>query len=45
MVKLPRVKEVTVMTKADLAPADQGERACGLRKGLAGALPEVKGKF
>ena len=44
-VQLPRTRKVTVMDKAVLAPADQGERACGLREGLAGALPKVKCKL
>ena len=44
-VQLPRKREVTVMDEAVLAPADQGERACGLREGLAGALPKVKCKL
>ena len=39
---MPRKREVMVMDEAVLAPADQGERACGLREGLAGALPKVK---
>ena len=44
-VQLPRKREVTVMDEAVLAPADQEERACGLREGLAGALPKVKCKL
>ena len=42
---MPRKKEVTVTARAGLAPADQGKRACGLSKGLTGALTEVKAYF
>ena len=44
-VQLPRKREATNMGEAVLAPADQEERACGLRKGLAGALPKVQCKL
>ena len=30
------------MVETVLAPADQEERACGLREGLAGALSKVQ---
>ena len=44
-VQLPRKREATDMDETVLAPADQEERACGLREGLAGALPKVQCKL
>ena len=44
-VQLPRKGEARDMDEAVLAPADQEERACGLREGLAGALSKVQCKL
>ena len=42
---MSKEKVVTAMATTGLAPADQGKEPVGLRRGLAGALPKVKGKF